>query len=1230
MKNLLIILGLSLLFLGSAAQVPQTRYELPANSPVWMQLMYSEEPNARDVREAYEAYYLENEFVKNQHTQYYKRWMRANLHRTDASGTLIEKNYDAYEQEWQLQYSANSSSTTWQELGPWQYDHEAALQFLVQSPGAAHIYTVEQAPSNDQVVYAGSATAGMWKSTDKGMNWNLMTRDMLINSVYAIAVDPTDPDIVYFEGSGNIWKSVDGGLTSIATGDAAFQSLSLWTRDLKVVPGSPSTLLAATNGGLFRSVDAGTNWTLIQSGEFMEIEFKPGDPTTVYTVKLNGTATEFYRSTNTGVSFTQIISGWPAPVAGDENKRCEISVTAANPDHIYVLASGYADGYGGLYGIYISTDAGLTFTFQCCGTGPGGAPLPVTNPNILGWSGDGSGDGGQYYYDLALGVSPTDADKLFAAGISVWRSEDAGVNWDLNAHWVTWAGTNTLDRYTHADVHDVKFFDNGSGWDMWVASDGGLFYSSDEGDNVEPRMYGIQGTDFWGFQAGFQDGDVMLGGTYHNGTLIKYKDIYHYGATSETEGGWLAEGAGDNIRGFVNYGDNKIAYDDGGSFEFSEDRLVRPANRAFDGNYNCSTFYWTGEYGNFGWNPHNYNEFYSPVGNELYLTKDGGLSWDFVYAFTGEKIIQVAVAPSNPDVIYVTEAIGYWDHTIWRSDDGGLTWADANPSSAECGGNQWRHKYVTIDPTNENLLWCILIGNQSGYKVFRSANGGLNWVNYTGNSTIVNEEMLSIVLQHGTSGGLYVGTRHGVFYRDAAMSDWQLHGTELPASTSCAFLQPFYGEEKIRVATNRGVFECDFDGPSDPRAVISVDRSELNIGSSCLDQHIQFVDHSVLKVNGNTTWDWSFEGATPATSNERNPLVLYSDAGTWDVTLTVTDDNGTHTVTMTDFITITDDKEPFPVIEDFETTFPPDKWTLYNPGTSGWEWDWVPEDETNNRAASYPNYWVDATGLTTQMILPAMDFTDVVDPIFSFDYTHVTYGGYIDGLAVKYRTDGEPNWVTLWEIYDPALNVPGTDIWWWYNAGSTVTWQNQQISLSALAGETCVEFAIENIGGYGNHTWVDNISITTKPKAQFTTASLEVCMDEDEVLLIDQSLHNPTNFIWNIFPTTFSYQNGDDANTQSPTLIFEAAGTYSVTLTVYNQYGSNTLPMANYITVNECSCEEDLNFDGMIDIQDFLMLLGAYGCASPQPGCVGDFDDDGTVTVLDVLHMLTVYGNACP
>ena len=95
-----------------------------------------------------------------------------------------------------------------------------------------------------------------------------------------------------------------------------------------------------------------------------------------------------------------------------EQKRCEISVSNADPNIVYVLASGIVGPDEGLYGIYKSIDAGESFTFECCNGSPVGTPT-VSNPNTLGWSNDGTGDGGQIYYDLSMGASPTNSNKLF-------------------------------------------------------------------------------------------------------------------------------------------------------------------------------------------------------------------------------------------------------------------------------------------------------------------------------------------------------------------------------------------------------------------------------------------------------------------------------------------------------------------------------------------------------------------------------------------------------------------------------------------------------------------------------------------------------------------------------------------------------------------------------------------------------------------------------------------------
>ena len=120
-------------------------------------------------------------------------------------------------------------------------------------------------------------------------------------------------------------------------------------------------------------------------------------------------------------------------MAGDEQKRTEIGVSAIDPSRVYVWTAGEVGPNGGFYGFYTSSDAGESFTFECCAGSPGGTPSE-TDPNMLGWAELGDEEGGQYYYDLAFGASPTTSGRVFGAGINVWRSEDAGADWEINAH----------------------------------------------------------------------------------------------------------------------------------------------------------------------------------------------------------------------------------------------------------------------------------------------------------------------------------------------------------------------------------------------------------------------------------------------------------------------------------------------------------------------------------------------------------------------------------------------------------------------------------------------------------------------------------------------------------------------------------------------------------------------------------------------------------------------------
>ena len=85
----------------------------------------------------------------------------------------------------------------WYCLGPFDFDKLASSSSY--AAGAAHLYTVEQSLSNSDILYAGAATSGLWKSTNKGVNWfPLFDKELLINEVYSIEIDYTNSNVIFF------------------------------------------------------------------------------------------------------------------------------------------------------------------------------------------------------------------------------------------------------------------------------------------------------------------------------------------------------------------------------------------------------------------------------------------------------------------------------------------------------------------------------------------------------------------------------------------------------------------------------------------------------------------------------------------------------------------------------------------------------------------------------------------------------------------------------------------------------------------------------------------------------------------------------------------------------------------------------------------------------------------------------------------------------------------------
>jgi photosystem II stability/assembly factor-like uncharacterized protein/PKD repeat protein len=855
----------------------------PLTAQPWYDLMKGPRPNLFEVTKAYDAWYAAHPFVKNGQTQEYKRWVRhmelyADEHGYERRPAWTQTDDARFMSAQRITKSERTQAPAqWKGLGPFAWDKKAAG--LSYAPGLAHCYVVREDPRDPAVIWAGTATAGVWKSVDSAKTWTNVTHAMMVREVRALCIDADRSGTAWFGASTGIWKTVDGGATWSPTSVTSAFFSDFDVNDIVQVVGRPGVILASTSQGLLRSTDGGSTFTTVQQGTFLEIEQHPTSPDIIYAVKRSGEGCAFLKSRNAGATFEIAGNGLPIPntTKSEHTRRWEIAVSPAAPARVYLLAAGVMNGGEGLVGVYISSDEGATFSMRCCGDGPGGAFSP-TNPNLLAWQPDGQEKGGQYYYDLALDVSDTDPDRIYVGGINVWVSSDGGRTFTCNAKWTY--EQQYRRRYTHADIHDIVTI----GKRTWVASDGGVFRSLVDMDSVEDRTSGIQGTEFWGWDAGFTNCDVMLGGTYHNGVLMKDGNTYN---------GWLHIYGGDNAGGLVNFANDRVVYADryyGQPWDritLSGDARIAPVKQDMG----------IAPTSNVAMNPLCNTEMWAGTSRGFMRSTDHGRSWDTIAPFTDSTVRRIRIAERHSNtMVILTKAGTYGTVNIKRSDDAGKTFTTITPPSGLSGGNGWRVNDIAIDDEDPDTMWITLGGLRTGAKVLRTTDGGKTWTDYTGG--LPEPAVNCIVHQRGSNGLVYVGTQLGVYVRDNAMADWELYGQNLPVSHVTAF-DICYREGLLRIGSNRGVFEVPVKTASAPQALAAVEQRVY----LCTRDTVVFHDHSVADA-ASVRRTWTFEGGTPTTSTSEHPRVTYSSPGSYRVRLVVEDVSGISEHVVDSLVTI--------------------------------------------------------------------------------------------------------------------------------------------------------------------------------------------------------------------------------------------------------------------------------------------------------------------------------------
>ncbi len=666
-------------------------------------------------------------------------------------------------------------------------------------------------PDNPNIVYAGSASGGLWKMTVMGngphdYSWERINTGYPVLGVSAIAIDPRDTDVLYI-GTGEVYfydmpdgafrnfrtrgnysigllKSTDGGATWSPSIDWSYSQLS-GIAAIKLDPLNPDIVYAATTDGVYRSSDAGNSWDLVLPKIMaMDLVINPQNPDIVFAScgNFETQGLGIYRSMDRGLTWSKMAGGLPDTWSG----KTMLSIYEEEPNVVYADVS---DWWWGL-GVYRSQNNGdnweLIFDESFLSDGHA-----ERAPNL----------GGQGYYSHYVRVNPVDSSKVFKARVTYATSVDGGRSYHYeNSVW----NFKTDSTQVHPDHHayanhpdDPEFF--------YIAHDAGISRTFDGGLSFQTMTDGYVTSQFYqGFTSSRINPDFAIGGLQDNSTAI-------YRGSDEWDTYLLF---GDGAYTAIDQSDNEIVFS---SLQYL--LLFRSKQGGRDWTRESST----GELVIIS----PYEGFHAAVEakafiapfvllpggrmfaatNYIYTSPDTGTTWYVLNGdqpLNGQAIVAMDVSESNPSKLYAATvpAVGSSKRAeFFASFDGGKSWENRTGDLPD--------RYIsdlTISRQDDEVVYLTFSGFGSSH-VYRTWDGGLNWVDIGAGlpdlptNAIVDDPMIATILYVGNDLGVWVSTDDG--------RNWDPMIAGMPDAVMVMDLSISDSNRKIRAVTHgNGIYEA--------------------------------------------------------------------------------------------------------------------------------------------------------------------------------------------------------------------------------------------------------------------------------------------------------------------------------------------------------------------------------------------------------------------------------------
>ncbi len=721
-------------------------------------------------------------------------------------------NYFDEIKKWQINHTIENREELpepWQSIGP----HNIAGRTLCLAIN----------PQNNKTIYAGSASGGLWRSYNKGLDtsWQQIPLGFPVLGVSSIAFAPNDSLTIYIgtgevyninlSGHGAAYRSTRGtygmGILKSSDGGSTWRKSLDWTYELqraihviKVAPSNPNIIYAGTTHGTYVSKNAGNSWELIHDTPLCnDLVVHPNNPNDLIIACGN------FGSPGKGIYHTQD-GGENWDFFEPSNFQGKIQLAQYDPKPEIVYAS-IGNGFG--------FDDGATWIYK-------------TSNRALNWDLQGTTDYSQWqgWFAHDIAIHPYNSQFLTMVGIEIFQSQNSGKTATQITNGGVAFGTPPIGQpdgpsnFTHSDHHDV-IYDPSDENTIYVATDGGVYGTFDGGEKWQSLNGGYQTTQFYNGFSVFNSENISLamGGLQDNST-VEFTGSKAWKRVIGGDGSWSA----------IHPTDSKIRYGSLQNLTVYKTNNGISYNRIFIPGADLATAF----IAPFVVSQSDPETIYAGR-SAIFKSLNGGTSWNKSPLNT-DFALSMDVYSQNPDIMYVATAAGDDRPRIYVTTDGANTFSDITLGLP----NQYINDII-INENDPNKVY-VTLGGFGDAQVFKTTDSGQEWIDITGELPKIPTS--AILIDPLDDNLLYLGNDFGIFYSEDDGENWFNFSQGITDAALIMDLKINPATRKIFAATHgNGAFERDMISRELPSKTIDSPYENVRIVENPTNNYLTIVGY---------------------------------------------------------------------------------------------------------------------------------------------------------------------------------------------------------------------------------------------------------------------------------------------------------------------------------------------------------------------------------------------------